>query len=202
MLYEGRGNLTLIHKMAISDCLPPILPPLHCNCLLAAAEPRSRTTTGRRCQILCCIEMVEGAHFSHNLFCCFRTAASPLNSASDHHIPHSPTSTGHSIPHPAPPSTRRTNSNQVNMPRLWHRMRCRRGNIKGRATRPPSLSLSASTPLDSSSPLTAAHFTGRYPATHSGRGHAQTIGSRHAADTHQAPDASIPTMQPYHSTQF
>lgn len=202
MLCEGQVNLTLIHKMAISDRLPSVMSLLNCNRLLVVAKPSSCTTTGRKCQILYCIEMVEDAHFLHNLLCCFRTAATALNSDSERQIPHSPSPTSHFIPRPAPPSTRRTNSNQANMPHLRHRMQCRSGSNRGKATCPPSSSLSASTPSDSSSPSTAAHFTSRYPSTRSGRGHAQTVGSKSAVDAHYPPDASVPTMQPYHSTQF
>lgn len=159
-------------------------------------------TMRKRCQILHCIEMVEGTHFSHNLLCCYRIAASTLNFAFELRIPHSPTPTGHPIPHPTPPSTRQTNSNQTNMPRLRHRMRCRRGSSRGRVTRPPLLSLLNSIPSDSSTPSTTAHFTSQCPATRSGWGCAQTACSKHATNSHQPPNASVSMMQPYHSTQF
>jgi len=47
-----------------------------------------------------------------------------------------------------------------------------------------------------------AHITGHYPATCSGRGRAQTIGSWHTEDAPQPPAISIPSLQPSHSTQF
>lgn len=155
---------------------------------------------GRRCQILCCIEMVEGAHFLHNLLCYYNIAASALNSTSSNQIPHSPTSTSHSIPPPTPQSTCQTNTYQENMPHLRHRMRCRRGSGRGRATHPPSLCLSNSTPLDSSFPSTTAHYTDRYPNTHSGRGSAQMTNFRRDAEAQQPPDDSVLMMNPYHST--
>lgn len=149
--------------------------------------------------------MVEGAHSSHNLLCCFRTASSALNPAFEPQIPNSPAPTSHFIPRSVPPSPHQPISDQANMPRLCHKMRCRRGSSRGRAIRPPSLSLFDSTPSDSSSPSTTAHSEGRYPATRSGRGrvrHAQIAGSRRAEEAPRLPTASVLMLQPNHSTQF
>ena len=163
--------------------LPPVMPPLACHYLPAALEPSSRTTTRRRCQLLRCIKMNKGAHFSHNPLCCYRIATSALNSATDSRIPHSPASASHSIPSPAPPSTRHTDIHQAKMPRLRHKMRSRMGSSKGRAIRPPSLSPSDLAQGDSSSPSTTALGTGRYPKTRSGRGQAQRAGLQHNEET-------------------
>lgn len=205
VLCAGWGNLILIHKMAISDYPPLVPPPLNCNCLLATTKPSLQTTTGRCFQILCCIEIVEGSYFSHNLLCCYRTAASALNLASEPWILDSPTPTGHSIPLFVPPSPHWPNFDQVNMPSLHHWMRYRRGYSRGRVIPPPLLSLSDSTTSDSSSPLITTHFKSRYPATRNGRGHAgcaQTAIHRHVEDAPQPPAAFGPTLQPSHSTQF
>lgn len=169
--------------------------PLNCNFLPTIVEPISHTIMGRSCQIVCCIEIFEGAHFSHNLLFCFRPIASALNSTSKIWIPHSPAPTGHSIPCLAPPITHWTNSSQENMPNLRHRMWCRRGSSRNKETCHPSLSLPNSIPSDSSTPLIEDHFTYRYPATCSGRGNAQTTGSRRATDTYQPPNASVLMME-------
>lgn len=38
--------------------------PVNCNCPLVVMEPSTRTATGRRCHILCCIEFGIGNHYS------------------------------------------------------------------------------------------------------------------------------------------
>jgi len=143
--------------------------------------------------------MVDDAHFSLSLLCCFRTATSALNPGSKPPIIGPPASTCHSIPGTAPPHPRQPNLDQANMPRLLHRMPCRRGNSRGRPIHPPSLSLSDSTPSDSSSPSMTNHFSGCYPATHSGRRHVQPASSRSIEEAPQPPTTSISTLQPSHS---
>lgn len=69
--------------MVFLGCFPLAPSLLNCNCLPDAAKSSSRTTTRRRCQILCYIEMVDGAHFSQSLLRCLRTGFSVLNLSSE-----------------------------------------------------------------------------------------------------------------------
>lgn len=201
MLCMGRGSLILVLNMAHSNRLSLTLPPMNHNYLPTVAEPSSRTTTRRCCKILCCIEMVEGAHFLHSLLCTLRSNASALNPGSTLRIIGPPAPSSHSIP-VISPCPRLPNLNQINMHHLHHRMRCRRGGSRGHAIHPPSLSLSALTPSAASSPLTTSHLMGRYPATCSGRGRAQTTSSERTEDVPQPLVVSVPSMQPSHLTPF
>ena len=77
---ESRAYLLLVLKMENDECLTPVMPPLAYNYLPAVVEPSSQKAIGRRCQLLCCIEIIEGVHFSHNSLCCYRISTSTLNS--------------------------------------------------------------------------------------------------------------------------
>lgn len=118
----------------------------------------------RRCQLLCCIEIIDNAYFSQNLICCYIIVVPTLNFASGNRIPHSPAATSDPIPSLAPSSTQRIDIHQANLPLLEHRKRSHIVSSQGRAIFPPSVSPSESTQVDSSSPLTVAHNRG--PLSH------------------------------------
>lgn len=121
--------------------------PLQCQCPQVAAAPSSRTTTGRRCSMLCCTIFGPGLHYSQSLLCNL--------------IIHS---TSLANPPSEPYPNRNSPTPGVNMPRTRHRMWSRRGGNKGGSTRPPPY-------LASETTSSSAHqTTGRYPNTHSGRG--------------------------------
>jgi len=80
MTGESRAYLLLVLKIENVEFLTPVMPPLAYNYLPAVVEPSSQKAIGRRCQLLRCIEIIEGVHFSHNSLCCYRISTSTLNS--------------------------------------------------------------------------------------------------------------------------
>lgn len=148
-------------RPASSSVYAPL--PLKCNFPLAVMEPRTCTTTGRRCQILCCTEFRKGNHSSQSLLCNLSLSSEPSNSDNailNEHF--------YSVPTPHSQSL----SPYEIMPRLRQRMCCRRGSSRGRM-----LLSSPSTVFGSSSSL-SNHFSARYLDTRSGRGHTRIVSSQ------------------------
>ena len=82
------------------------------------------------------------------------------------------------------------------MPRVRHRMRCRRGSTTGQPLRAPS-----SPSTESTSGQSSDYYVGRYPNTRSGRG--RLVGSGHCMDFPAPgfPTASSPSPTT-HTVQF
>lgn len=125
-------------------------PPVGSGCPPEAELTSSHTSLGKRCHLGCCLDFLPGFHFSHNPFCPLQFTSPPeLNST--------------------PSMSLVANSNRSHrirdkMPRLRHRLRCRRGSTRGRSSgRRRSLSTSSL-----SSSFESLH--GRYPSMHSGHG--------------------------------
>ena len=49
--------------------MPPLSQPLRSYCPAGVVERSSRTQTGRRCSVLCCIEILPGHHYSQSILC-------------------------------------------------------------------------------------------------------------------------------------
>ena len=146
-----RGNYALVIKMDDGRGNSVTPSPLQSFCSTTAVRPCSCIATGRGCLISCYIELGNGIHLSRNSLYNLKTTNFDLLfnfftpcSASTH--PHFPL------------------SEKDTMPRLRHRMRCRRGGTKSYPWRTPSSSNSYS-----SSP-SSEYFVGRYPNTRSGKG--------------------------------
>ena len=51
-------------------------PPLRSYCSLADVEPCSRTSTGKRCILKCCVDLLPGIHIIHIPYCNFNRLSS------------------------------------------------------------------------------------------------------------------------------
>ena len=112
-------------------------PPLRTCCSLADAELCSRTCSGKRCALGCCVDLMPGIHISHSPFYNYSRSSSvfiknPLQTEARLL----------SVDSPALPALQF-------MPRLRQRMRCRRGSSCGQVNRQPSSSTSASSSYSS-----------------------------------------------------
>ena len=99
----------IIFTFAMEDsgnCL--YVQPFSACCSPAAAERSSRTSTGSRCVLNCCIDILPGFHFSNSASCNLQRSSSFDSCQQQVHIAQS-------------------------MPRLRPRMRCRRAGAIGRA---------------------------------------------------------------------
>lgn len=155
--------------------------PLSCNCPLAAVEPSSRITTGKRCNILCCIDFGQGGYYTQSLIYNLTFNSMPSEPSEPHSML---TSHSHSL-HP-----------HAIMSRLHHRMGSRRGSSRDRL--PRSL---PSTISDSSSP-TENYVSGRYLETRNGRGCLSTTHSLPLQTTIPNTDIPSSSRHPNHSDQF
>lgn len=93
--------------------------PLNFRCPEEASSPSFRTQVGRRCPLICCFDLSPGLHFTHNPFCSGLVATSselwdtlPPRFLSGPTLGPCPT-----------------------MPRLRHRLRCRRGSVRASSAR-------------------------------------------------------------------
>ena len=69
MQHRSPDQLPSIMRMASSRSFTPVLPPPRFSCSPVAAENSSRTSTGRRCSIVCYIELAPGLHISQSTLC-------------------------------------------------------------------------------------------------------------------------------------
>ena len=92
--------------------------PLGSGCSPEATIASTRTALGRRCSIHCCVEFTPGSHFSQSSFCLL--AGPPLN--------FTPLRNSQRFSQPL------LHSPRLIMPRLRHRLRCRRGSTRARST--------------------------------------------------------------------
>lgn len=110
--------------------------PLNFSCPAEVSLPSFRTQVGRRCLLTCCFDLYPGLHFSHSPFC------SGLNATSS--------ALWNALPPRLLSGPRRDLC--PTMPRLRHRLRCRRGNTRASSSRgwhSPSISSDSSSPTDS-----------------------------------------------------
>lgn len=117
--------------------------PMQFHFPLAAAEPRSHTTTSSCCNILCYIEFGLGNHFTQSLICnlILHLASVVIPSSEPTSKPVAPSHHSELSPsrHSPPPG--------VKITRIFHTMQSRRGSSKGRLPHsPPSPTLDASSP--------------------------------------------------------
>lgn len=173
---ESCDELTSFNTMALANhfVTPPLL---HGVCPPQAAEPCFRTATGSRCLILPCQDFGNGFHFSHSCHCLL-DCGSPTP-ATAHRCLHS-------------------NSFAVNsaMARLRHRMRSRRGGLRGGFNRSQASfsSTSDSPDLTTEFPNSLINPTHNYPNTRSGRGWRDNA-------VHTV-DLPLPPLSGPHNTQF
>ena len=130
------------------------------HCLVTATIRRS----GQR---NFCLDFAAYLHFSRFCLCLFSSVN--WNSASSY--PLVPTA-----PEIAP------------MPRVRHRMHCRRGRTRGQPRRAPS-----NTSTESTSGQSSDYYLGRYPNTRSGRGRLVVSGHRMDSPTPSFPTVSSPS---------
>lgn len=83
--HYSRGRAMPCLTMA-PDHNPGILPLFHCACPPQAAEPTERTSTGRRCWIVCCLDSGNGYHHSQTILC----NSAPVLQHSDSYVQNSP----------------------------------------------------------------------------------------------------------------
>ena len=69
MHHRSLDKLASLISMALFENLNLTLPPLCSSCSPTAAEPSSRTSMGRRCSIVYCIELALGFHFTQRPLC-------------------------------------------------------------------------------------------------------------------------------------
>lgn len=183
------------HKAMASSNHNTSFPPLiNYSCPPQAAELSSHTITGRCCWLLCCVDLGNGYHFS-------QMTHSELNCAQN---PYVFLLNNHSIPRN--PSASPINNFDINtvMARTRHRVHSRRGGSRGGRIHPhatPRLELAS----PSSSPsINHSHgtFSGRHPATHSGRVHSQAHGSRRGNAATQTANLPLPPHPFQHMFQF
>ena len=130
------------------------------HCLLTVTIRRSG-------QLNYCLDLAAYLHFSRSCLClssfvnCNSTSSSPL-------VP--------TAPKIAP------------MPRMRHRMHCRRGSTRGQSRRAPS-----STSTEMTSGQSSDYYLGRYPNTRSGRGQLVASGHRMDSPTPGFPIVSSPS---------
>lgn len=102
--------------------------PVRSACPAKCADPSVHTHTGRRCNILGCLEILPGLHFTHSCFC---SPSACLNSHSAGLLWPSSISVYN-------PCFQKSWLHSEEMPRLRHRMRCRRSASRGRPPCPGS----------------------------------------------------------------
>ena len=121
-----------------------------------------------------CLDFAAYFHFSR--FCLCLSSSINWNSASSSLVP--------TAPDIAP------------MPRVRHRMRCRRGSTRRQPRRAPS-----SPSIESTSGQSSDYYLGRYPNTRSGRGRLVASGHRMDSPAPGFPTASSPSPT-MHTVQF
>lgn len=165
------------------DHNPGILPLFHCTCPLQVAEPTERTSTGRHCWIVCCLDSGNGYHHSQTIICNSTPVLQHFDSSVQNSHVYSPSAYPDSFS--APLSTM-----------VRHSMLSRRDGTRGGNSRSEARHRSIS---DS---LTSVAENPHYPNTRSGWGRAGLhCSGRNEAAVRTAP-FPLPLHQVPHTMKF
>lgn len=169
---------------------PVILPLIHYVCPLHAGESTERTSIGRRCWLVSCIDLGNGFHHSHtNLYNSAHDLQPSVIFAQSSFVNSSSTPPA-SLP--VPISTM-----------VHHHMRNRRGGTQGGSSHSPALhSHDSASPTSSAENPHQRNFVGQYLDTRSGGGRASLHSSRREAAALHTATFPLPLHPVPHTTQF